>query len=396
MNIVKNKEGFAIFATRFALVVEFFLLGRYVYDVIMKEILVAPMAVPGFFLLFVLGYLLFGLFADKYRSSGTLSGICLMFWGFLVVLIPFLSIDRTILLMPVIKINSHSLYLTYIMAGLGALTGVFAGGFFRSFGAFTIAQDRNYPLYSGAALVSALTLQALAPTVISYEVIFYAAAGLLFLSGISLDKAKPLTPQSSSIQAQGGTVITSKERIVPSVLSTSLGKGILLASLTLVGASLREYLSLQLGYGSWSLLLILGLPLVITLLVVPFLRNGGFTEKDLVAPFTTLYLLSLMVSFLFSTSVITVIFLGVAVFAIFAVAFTVQQRERSTVSLLIKIGGIFGGYYLGGWVVTTFGELVQFTSKRFYYIPPREVFLAGALIALPVVVGLWIARRKRG
>ncbi len=385
MNVLKNKEGVAIFATRFALVIEFFLLGRYVYDVIMKEIPVASMAIPGFFLCFVIGYLLFGFFADTYKSRGTLSGICLMFWGLLVLLIPFLSIDRTILLMPVAKINSHSLYLTYVMAGLGSLIGIFAGGFFRSFGAFTIAQDRNYPMYSGTAIIGALIVQALTPVLFSYEVVFYLAAVILFYAGISLDSSESLTPRSGS--SQGAT---------PMNIPISLAKGLLLASIAMVGAFLRDFLSLQLNYGEWSLLFVVGVPLVLSLITVPVLRNNGFSQGDLLAPLTSIYLGALLLTAFIPVGFITVLSLILAVSSVFSVGFTVQQAERSTLSLCIKIGSILGGYYLGGWIVTNFGELVQFTSKRFYYIPPQALFLGAALLALPVVIGLWVARPKRG
>jgi hypothetical protein len=48
----------------------------------------------------------------------------LLVYGILVFALTYLSVDRLLILMPITKINSHSLYLTYIIAGLSGLTAI--------------------------------------------------------------------------------------------------------------------------------------------------------------------------------------------------------------------------------------------------------------------------------
>ncbi len=121
MHILKNTKSFALGAAVYALTLEFLLLGRFVYDTMMKEHTVLELAVPGFLVCLGLGWVVFGLFARRWSKTGTFAGVMLILWAAFLAAIPFISIDLTLRLAPINKINYHSLYIFYVLAGVGAL-----------------------------------------------------------------------------------------------------------------------------------------------------------------------------------------------------------------------------------------------------------------------------------
>ena len=108
-----------------------FLIKDYVYDAAMKEHEIFTIMIAVFAPLFAVGTLLSVLLSKKIDNQKLLS-FGLLFSGVFIILLTYLNIYHLQMLMPLMKTNSVTLAVMWIVRIIGGLTGLFIG---ISFGA---------------------------------------------------------------------------------------------------------------------------------------------------------------------------------------------------------------------------------------------------------------------
>ncbi len=249
--------------TLVALFVQFFLLQPFIYESMMKELATNSLMWSVFVGIFILATLVYQKLLTKHVK--TTMSIMFVLWGILMFLMAFLSVDRFVMLMPLTKINSPSLYLTYTLAGLSALSAIPLAYILKYIGFTKSKYSNKANITSG--LTAVLIISLAAPMFVSYRFVFYVMGILLMGLGIYSEKHLEITVESVAKQQMDKTLLLGGTTLVCAYLITLL----------------PDYLFYNIGVGDFTL--------VATLLIVVGLISVSypkFSLKQLSSVVTTL------------------------------------------------------------------------------------------------------------
>ncbi len=382
---MKKKIGILNFVCIFALVVEFSLLFEFVYDQVMKEIPIRDLTVYVFIALFIVSSLCFDFVLRKRKKIGKFLGINLVLWGGLIILIPVFSVDTFLMLSPITKINSHSLNLTYTLAGLGALIGITASGATAALWRLNKYNENNGEINLGmigvSAFITGAIIYVVTPNFVTYEIVFYAVGILLFVGGTlaeGIDK-HDYNIDENSLKSEK---MLSGNRVV---------RGLLTLAITITFVSLKDYLTLNLELTKVSMVVVVIMSGIVVLSV--FKNRRIFEQNKLNALIATGFcIVGLVVVTVLGSKVAMIVELFIIAGAFASI---IVSMPKSNMNYIYKINlefmiPILLGYYISNRLSVSYGEFVEFTSKRFYYIPSTAMLFVsvgiGALVSIYLVV----------
>lgn len=129
--------------------------------------------------LFVIGLITSAYLKHK-KSNNSLLSIGLLFMGASIILLAFLNVYNLQMLLPLLKTNSISLVVMWVARIMGGLVGLYCG---FALGSILTKGIFKYVCFALSAVITYL-LCLLAPNKISYEVMFYIAGFLSFITEV--------------------------------------------------------------------------------------------------------------------------------------------------------------------------------------------------------------------
>ncbi len=297
--------------TLVALFVQFFLLQPFIYVSMMKELTTNGLMWSVFVGIFIIATLVYQKLLTKHVK--TTMSIMFVLWGILMFLMAFLSVDRFLMLMPLTKINTPSLYLTYTLAGLSALSAIPLAYIFKYIG-FTKSKYSNKSIIL-ISLIAILIILLAILYVIGFRIVFYVMGMLLMGLGYYSEKHLEIT--------------------VEPVAKQQMDKTLLLGGTTLFCAYLTTLLPAYFRYN-------IGLNFVVMNLIVLLVIYASYYNFSL-------------------------------------------KRLSSVVTTLSVIIPGYVGYQLALLVNSNLGVLVEYTSRRFYYIPTHLIVMFGLVILIGLI-----------
>lgn len=384
----KTKKGIMILLTvaLFTILVEYGLIFRYVYDDVMKEIPIRHLTIGIFGGLFIVFSILFHILLRFIKNHNRFLGVMFVLWGGLVLSIPLLTMDRLMMIGPITKVNTYSLYMTYVIAGLTGLQGIFASGAVMTLlRAIRADADEGFGLYgmSGVAVLSASFAAVFAaPEMISYEAVFFMLAFGLMAAGFVAER----------ISFQISYTNRMSKNDLPDVIAGFLS--IVVLSLLVFG--MNVYYPEVLKLSRTAVLLQSGVMTVMVVAMVYFLERLVQNDVRIKVTVAVLAVLLCLAAGLYPGAATTLMGIGLTA----ATAVICQRRARGSVSAVIEAMGmsasVLTGYGLAHFITVNFGTYIHFTDRRNYYLPDEALFYGAALLMVSVVImTLWSANKHK-
>ncbi len=292
----------------YAIMIQFFMLQTFVYDSMMKEIPITGLMLTSYLILFSVSLIAFHFIEKKFILN---RGLMISVWGMLIFLMGYLSVDNFLLIMPITKINTHSLNLTYTLAGLGALCAI-PTAYVLKFDCNHKERIKSFGVAVGLMAVSGLLFD----SIIATKYVFYITGSILMFAGIK-DKEVYKPFKKVKLDIKEGTVLFLL--ILVSVMTLTL---------------LKDFLYFNIGMDQIGSLLIIA-------------------------------------------------------FCYWVVSIIIQHKRcfmlKFDQTLLVIIFPIYLGYQLAIQANISFGSLIEFTWKRYYYVPSHVTIIVLLLAVVTLI-----------